>query len=175
MGCGFGHSCTVIAEAFPNAEVYGFDFHEPSIKAAQEYAAKAGLSDRLRYEAVTSTKYQGSFDLICFFDCLHDMGDPVGIAKHAREHLAVGGSVLLVEPFALSTRAENIAGNPAAPLYYHASTFVCTPCSLSQDVGRGMGAQSGESGMRAVFEEAGFTSFTPVHTSAFNVVYEARA
>ncbi len=83
--------------------------------------------------------------------------------------------MLLVEPFALPTRPENIAGNPAAPLYYHASTFVCTPCSLAQDVGRAMGAQSGESGMRAVFEEAGFSHFRAAHTSPFNVVYEARA
>ncbi|MEZ5236253.1 MAG: class I SAM-dependent methyltransferase [Acidimicrobiales bacterium] len=175
VGCGYGHSCTVIAEAFPKAKVFGFDFHEPSIEAARANAGDLGLSDRLTFETVAATRYEGSFDLICFFDCLHDMGDPVGIARHARQRLAPGGTVLLVEPFALPTRPENIAGNPAAPLYYHASTFVCTPCSLAQDVGRAMGAQSGESGMRAVFEEAGFSHFRAAHTSPFNVVYEARA
>lgn len=175
VGCGFGHSCLVLAEAFPNAAVHGFDFHQPSIQAATENAAKAGLSDQVTYQTVSSTAYEGSFDLICFFDCLHDMGDPVGIARHARTRLTPGGSVLLVEPFALATRAENIAGNPAAPLFYHASTMVCTPCSLSQEVGRGMGAQSGESGMRSVFEEAGFSTFRAAHTSPFNVVYEAKA
>ncbi|MFN0027961.1 MAG: class I SAM-dependent methyltransferase [Acidimicrobiales bacterium] len=175
VGCGFGHSCVVLAEAFPRAEVYGFDFHEPSIIAARDNAAERGLGGRVQYQAVSSTAYEGSFDLICFFDCLHDMGDPVGIARHARQHLAPGGTVLLVEPFALATRAENIANNPAAALYYHASTMVCTPCSLAQDVGRAMGAQSGESGMRAVFEEAGFSTFRAAHTSPFNILYEAKA
>jgi SAM-dependent methyltransferase len=174
VGCGFGHSCTVIAEAFPNAAVYGFDFHGPSIAAARESASRLGLGGRVQFDAVSSTAYEGTFDLICFFDCLHDMGDPVGIARHAREHLAPGGSVLLVEPFALATRAENIAGNPAAALYYHASTMVCTPCSLSRDAGRAMGAQSGESGMRAVFTEAGYSTFRAAHTSPFNIVYEAK-
>ena len=175
VGCGFGHSCTVIAEAFPHTEVYGFDFHEPSIKQARQNVAQLGLGGRVQFEAVSSTAYEGTFDLICFFDCLHDMGDPVGIARHARQHLAPGGTVLLVEPFALQNRADNIAGNPAAPMFYHASTFVCTPCSLAQDVGRALGAQSGESGMRSVFDEAGFSSFRAAHTSPFNIVYAASA
>lgn len=175
VGCGFGHSCLVLAEAFPKAAVYGFDFHQPSIQAATENATSAGVADRITYQTVSSTAYEGSFDLICFFDCLHDMGDPVGIARHARNRLAPDGSVLLVEPFALPSRAENIVGNPAAPLFYHASTMVCTPCSLAQEVGLGLGAQSGESGMRAVFEEAGYSTFRAAHTSPFNVVYEAKA
>ena len=175
VGCGFGHSCTVLAEAFPNAEVWGFDFHEPSVQAARTNAANLGLGGRVQFEAVSSTRYGGRYDLICFFDCLHDMGDPVGIARHARERLAPDGTVLLVEPFALGNRADNIAGNPVAGLFYHASTFICTPSSLAQEVGRGMGAQSGETGMRAVFEEAGFTQFRVAHTSPFNLVYEARA
>ena len=174
VGCGFGHSCTLIAEAFPAANVTGFDFHAPSIDAARTNAADLGLGDRVQFGAVSSTAYDGQFDLICFFDCLHDMGDPVGIARHAREHLTPGGSVMLVEPFAMSNRADNIADNPAAALMYHASTFLCTPSSLAQPVGRAMGAQSGESGMRAVFDEAGFTQFRAVHTSPFNIVYEAR-
>ena len=175
VGCGFGHSCSVMAEAFPNATISGFDFHEPSIDAARVNAANAGVGDRVQFEVASATSYGGTYDVICFFDCLHDMGDPVGIAAHARSRLAPGGTVLLVEPFALPSRAENIAGNPAAGLYYHASTFLCTPSSLAQDVGRGMGAQSGEAGMRAVFEEAGFAHFRAAHTSPFNIVYEARA
>lgn len=175
VGCGFGHSCTVLAEAFPNAQIWGFDFHEPSIEAARANATELGLGGRVQFEAVSSSSYGGSYDLICFFDCLHDMGDPVGIARHAREHLAPGGTVLLVEPFALGDRAQNIADNPGAGLYYNASTFLCTPSSLAQEVGRAMGAQSGESGMRAVFEEAGFSHFRAAHTSPFNIVYEARA
>ena len=129
--------------------------------------------EQVQFEAVSSTAYRGSFELICFFDCLHDMGDPVGIARHAREQLAPGGTVLTVEPFATGDRASNIAENPAAPLFYHASAMVCTPCSLAQDVGRGMGAQSGETGMAAVFEEAGYSHFRRAHESPFNIVYEA--
>ena len=175
IGCGFGHSCVVMADAFPNAEVHGFDFHEPSVVEARRVAADAGLAGRVQFDVASSTAYEGSFDLICFFDCLHDMGDPVSIARHARTRLAPGGTVLLVEPFALDGRAANIAGNPAAGFFYHASTFLCTPSSLAQEVGRGMGAQSGESGMRAVFDEAGYTHFRRAHESAFNIVYEARA
>ncbi len=175
VGCGFGHSCTVMAEAYPNAEIVGFDFHAPSIDEARRITEEAGLSDRVAYAVSSSTAYEGTFDLICFFDCLHDMGDPVSIARHARTRLADGGTVLLVEPFALDGRAENIANNPAAGFFYHASTFLCTPSSLAQEGARGMGAQSGESGMRAVFEEAGYTHFRRAHVSPFNIVYEARA
>ncbi|MDH4075013.1 MAG: class I SAM-dependent methyltransferase, partial [Acidimicrobiia bacterium] len=175
IGCGFGHSCTVLAEAFPKSEIWGFDFHAPSVEAARANVAELGLGGRVQFDVASSTSYHGSFDLICFFDCLHDMGDPVGIAHHARSRLAPGGSVLLVEPFALDGRAANLAGNPAAAFFYHASTFLCTPSSLAQDVGRGMGAQSGESGMRAVFEEAGFSRFERIKESPFNIVYQARA
>ena len=175
VGCGFGHSCTVMAEAYPNARIVGFDFHAPSVQEARRLAAAAGLGDRVGFEVSSSTSFDGSFDLICFFDCLHDMGDPVAIARHARTRLAPGGTVLLVEPFALDSRADNIGNNPAAGLFYTASTFLCTPSSLAQPGARGMGAQSGESGMRAVFEEAGYSHFRRAHTSPFNIVYEARA
>ncbi|MEZ5410382.1 MAG: class I SAM-dependent methyltransferase [Acidimicrobiales bacterium] len=175
VGCGFGHSCTVLAEAFPQSEIWGFDFHAPSVEAARANVGELGLGGRVQFDVASSTGYDGSFDLICFFDCLHDMGDPVGIARHARSRLAPGGSVLLVEPFALDGRAANLAGNPAAAFFYHASTFLCTPSSLAQDVARGMGAQSGESGMRTVFEEAGFASFERIKESPFNIVYQARA
>ncbi len=174
VGCGFGHSCTVLAEAFPTARVHGFDFHEPSVLAARSNAKTLGLSDRVTVDVAGATSFTGPFDLICFFDCLHDMGDPVAIARHALSQLAPGGSVLLVEPFALDDRGANLTANPAAALFYSASTFLCTPSSLAQPGARALGAQSGESAMHAVFAEAGYSSFRRAHESPFNIVYEAR-
>ena len=174
VGCGFGHSCTVLAEAFPTAKVHGFDFHQPSVLAARDNAKALGLSDRITVDVAGSTSFTGSFDLICFFDCLHDMGDPVAIARHARSQLAPGGSVLLVEPFALDARGANVTSNPAAALFYAASTFLCTPSSLAQPGARALGAQSGEAAMHDVFSEAGYSSFRRAHESPFNIVYEAR-
>ena len=173
VGCGFGHSATVMAQAFDKAEIAGFDYHAGSIEQAAALAAEQGLGSRVTFQQADAVSYGGTYDLICFFDCLHDMGDPVGIARHAAEHLAPGGTVMVVEPFALDTRPEN-HGNPAAALFYHASTFLCTPNSLSQDVGRGMGAQSGEPGMRGVFEEARYSHFRRATETPFNIVYEAR-
>ena len=173
VGCGFGHSSVVMANAYPLASVSGFDYHEASIEAARPIAAEQGLTDRVHYEVADAVSFDGEFDLICFFDCLHDMGDPVGIARHAATKLAPGGTVLLVEPFALDGRVENHT-NPAAALFYHASTFLCTPNSLSQPVGRGLGAQCGEAGMRAVFAEAGYAHFRRATETPFNIVYEAR-
>jgi SAM-dependent methyltransferase len=175
VGCGFGHSCTVLAKAFPNAQVHGFDFHEPSVRAARDNAAQQGLSDRIVLDVAGATTFTGKFDLICFFDCLHDMGDPVAIARHAREQLKPDGKVLLVEPFALDGRESNISHNPGAALYYSASTFLCTPSSLSQPGARALGAQCGESAMRSVFSDAGYTGFRRAHESPFNIVYEAHA
>ncbi len=173
IGCGFGHSCTVLAKAFPKAKVHGFDFHGPSIKAAQDNTAQQGLSNQIKLDVAAATSFKGSFDLICFFDCLHDMGDPVAIARHARGQLKPDGKVLLVEPFALDKRESNLAHNPAAAMFYAASTFLCTPSSLSQPGARGLGAQCGESAMRSVFEEAGYSGFRRAHESPFNIVYEA--
>ncbi len=175
VGCGFGHSCTVLAEAFPAAKVHGFDFHEPSVLAARENANALGLSKQITIDVAGATSFKGPFDLICFFDCLHDMGDPVAIARHTRTQLAPEGSVLLVEPFALDEHQANLASNPAAALFYSASTFLCTPSSLAQPGARAMGAQSGEDAMRSVFTEAGYSSFRRAHESPFNIVYEARA
>ena len=118
--------------------------------------------------------FPGTYDLICFFDCLHDMGDPVGVAAYAREHLAPDGTILLVEPFALDGRAANIDGNPLAAMLYTASSVVCTPNSLSQEVGLGLGAQAGEAKLRAVFEEAGFSRFRRAAETPMNLVLEAR-
>lgn len=173
IGCGFGHSSTVIASAFPKVRVAGFDYHDGSIAEASRLAADQGMGDRVEFAVADATSYDGRYDLICFFDCLHDMGDPVGIARHAADHLAPGGTVMVVEPFALDSRAANHA-NPAAAMFFHASTFLCTPNSLSQPVGRAMGAQAGEVGMRAVFEEAGYSHFRRATESPFNIVYEAR-
>lgn len=171
VGCGGGISTTQMAAAFPDSSFVGFDYHGPSVEAATERAADHGHSNT-SFEESASDAFTGSFDLICFFDCLHDMGDPVGIAKHAKTQLNDGGRVMIVEPFAFDSRAENHAA--LGGLMYGASSFICTPCSLSQDVGRGMGAQSGEPGMRAVFEEAGYGSFQRASETPFNIVYEAR-
>jgi cyclopropane fatty-acyl-phospholipid synthase-like methyltransferase len=164
-----------MAESYPKSRFWGFDFHRPSIETARERAADAGLDDRATFEVATAKDYDGAFDLICFFDCLHDMGDPVGIASYAREHLELGGTVLLVEPFALDGRAANLAQNPMAALIYTASSSICTPNSLSQEVGLGLGAQAGEARMRQVFEEAGFSKFRRAAETPLNLILEARA
>jgi len=173
VGCGHGASAVVIAESYPASHVIGFDFHAPSIETARERAAEAGVTDRTEFEVADATGYAGSYDLICFFDCLHDMGDPVGIARYAREHLEPDGTILLVEPFALDGRAANIAENPVAALL--ASSVVCTPNSLSQEVGLGLGAQAGEQRLRGVFEEAGFTTFRKATETPINLILEAKA
>jgi 2-polyprenyl-3-methyl-5-hydroxy-6-metoxy-1,4-benzoquinol methylase len=173
IGCGHGISSIVMAQAYPASEIHGFDYHAPSISVARESAESAGLANRVHFNVARANAFDGSFDLVCFFDCLHDMGDPVGVAKHTRSRLAPGGTVMLVEPFAHDERAVNHT-LPSAKVFYGASTFICTPNSLSQEVGRGMGAQAGEAGMRAVFDEAGYSHFRRVTETPFNIVYEAR-
>jgi 2-polyprenyl-3-methyl-5-hydroxy-6-metoxy-1,4-benzoquinol methylase len=133
-----------MANAYPKSRFWGFDFHRPSIESSRERAAEAGVADRASFDIANAKDYSGTFDLICFFDCLHDTGDPVGIARYAREHLEPDGTVLLVEPFALEGRATNLAQNPMAALLYTASSVICTPNSLSQEVALGLGAQAGE-------------------------------
>jgi len=174
IGCGHGASVVVMAGAYPNSRFWGFDYHAPSIETAGERAAEAGVDERTTFEVAGAKEYPGTYDLICFFDCLHDMGDPVGAATYAREHLEPDGTVLLVEPFALDGRAENMAGNPMAALLYTASSVVCTPNSLSQEVGLGLGAQAGEAKLRAVFEEAGFSRFRRATETPMNLILEAR-
>jgi 2-polyprenyl-3-methyl-5-hydroxy-6-metoxy-1,4-benzoquinol methylase len=174
VGCGHGASAVVLAEAFPNAQIVGFDFHAPSIETARMRAKEAGVADRITFETADAKGYRGTFDVICFFDCLHDMGDPVGIARYAREHLTADGTVLLVEPFALDDRIENLAGNPMAALLYTASATICTPNSLSQEVGRGLGAQAGAATLATVLEEAGFTRVRTAATTPMNLILEVR-
>ncbi|HET6581988.1 MAG TPA: class I SAM-dependent methyltransferase [Nannocystaceae bacterium] len=173
IGCGHGASVVVMADAYPSSRFFGFDFHAPSVETSRQRASEAGVTDRTEFGVASATTYEGKYDLICFFDCLHDMGDPVGAARHAREHLAPGGSVLLVEPFAIDGRQHNIAANPMAAMLYNASSCICTPNSLSQDVGLGLGAQAGEERLRRVFEEAGFARFHRATQTPMNLIFQA--
>jgi 2-polyprenyl-3-methyl-5-hydroxy-6-metoxy-1,4-benzoquinol methylase len=174
VGCGHGASVVAMAQAYPSSTFWGFDYHAPSIETARERAQEANIADRATFEPAGAKEYQGTYDLICFFDCLHDMGDPVGIAAYALKHLEPDGTVLLVEPFALDGRRENLERNPMAALLYTASTVICTPNSLSQEVGLGLGAQAGEARLRAVLEEAGFSRFRRAAETPLNLILEAR-
>ena len=173
IGCGHGASTIILARAFPKSTFLGFDFHEPSIQEARRRAADAGVDKRASFAKASAKEFPGQdFDLVCFFDCLHDMGDPVGAARHAHQALKPGGTVLLVEPFANDSLEQNL--NPVGRLFYAASTCVCTPNSLSQEVGLGLGAQAGEKRLRHVFMEAGFSQFRRATETPFNLVLEAR-
>ena len=173
VGCGHGASTVIMAQAYPNSRFFGFDYHAPSIATAQQRAAEGGVTDHVTFAQATAKSYDGQdYDLICFFDCLHDMGDPVGAARHAYQALKPDGIVLLVEPFAGDQLQENT--NPVGRLFYAGSTFICTPNSLSQEVGLGLGAQAGEARLRNVFMEAGFTRFRRATETPFNLILEAR-
>jgi 2-polyprenyl-3-methyl-5-hydroxy-6-metoxy-1,4-benzoquinol methylase len=173
VGCGFGASTVIMAAAYPESRFWGFDYHEPSIRHATEAADAAGLSDRVTFEVASAKEYPGTdYDMICHFDCLHDMGDPVGAARHTRQSLKNDGHWLLVEPFANDDLAENL--NPIGRVFYAASTLICTPASLSQEVGAGLGAQAGEGRLREVAKEAGFSSFRRATETPFNLVLEGR-
>jgi len=174
VGCGHGASLVAMAAAYPNSIFAGFDFHAPSIDTCRQRACEAGVSERAQFQVAAATSYSGKFDLICFFDCLHDMGDPVGAARHAREHLLPGGTVLLVEPLAIDPRPKNIAENPMAALFYVASSCICTPNALSQEGGAALGAQAGLAKLREVFKEAGFNHFRRVAQTPMNLVIEAK-
>ncbi len=174
VGCGHGHSTVLMAQAFPNSTFHGFDTHEASIAAARENAVAAGVADRVTFATATATDYaQRGFDLICFFDCLHDMGDPVGAAAHARAALAEGGTVMLVEPYAADAVEENVG--PIGRLYYSASTTLCCAHAISEDGGHALGAQAGEARLAEVFAQAGFGHWRRAAETPFNLVLEARA
>jgi SAM-dependent methyltransferase len=173
VGCGHGASATIMAQAFPASQFDGYDIHAASIATASERAREAGVANRIAFAIATGKGYEGrDYDLICFFDCLHDMGDPVGTARHAHQALKPDGTVLLVEPFAGDDLEAN--RNPVGRMFYAASTFICTPNSLSQEVGLGLGAQAGEARLREVFMQAGFTRFRRAAQTPFNLVLEAR-
>jgi 2-polyprenyl-3-methyl-5-hydroxy-6-metoxy-1,4-benzoquinol methylase len=173
IGCGAGASTIVMAQAFPNSHFTGFDYHEASIERAREAAREAGSPANLDF-AVASAKETpgGGYELVACFDCLHDMGDPVGAARRVREMLAANGTFMIVEPYAGDTLAENI--NPVGRLYYSASTMICTPGSLAQEVGLALGAQAGEARLAGVLREAGFTRVRRATETPFNLVIEAR-
>ena len=173
VGCGHGASTVLMAKTYPNSKFYGFDYHGPSIERAREAAKEAGVEDRVTFEVASAKDFNGgAYDMIAIFDALHDMGDPVGAAKHIRESLAPDGSWLLVEPFANDDLADNL--NPFGRIFYSASTMICTPASLSQEVGMGLGGQAGEKRLRQVAEDAGFTHFKRATETPFNLVFDVR-
>jgi SAM-dependent methyltransferase len=173
VGCGHGASTILMAQAYPKSEFVGYDYHEPSIASARERAKAAGVSDRITFEVAQSKSYPGkNFDLVAFFDCLHDMGDPVGAAKHVRSTLKADGTWLIVEPAAGDRVEQNL--NPVGRVYYAASTMICTPASKSQEVGLALGAQAGEARLRDVATKGGFTRFRRASETPFNMVLEAR-
>jgi SAM-dependent methyltransferase len=173
VGCGHGISTCLMAEAYPASTFLGFDYHQGSIDAATERARAAGLEGRISFQRATAKDYPGrGYDLVAMFDCLHDLGDPVGAALHVRETLAEDGVWMVVEPRAGDRVEENL--NPVGRIFYSGSTLVCTPNSLSQEVGLALGAQAGETAIRAVTEEAGFTRFRRAAETPFNLVFEVR-
>lgn len=171
VGCGHGASTIIMAQAFPNSQFVGFDYHKESIEEANERARAEGVTN-VSFEVASAKEYPGTYDLVCHFDCLHDMGDPVGAAKHAFNSLNPGGTWMLVEPNANDDIADNL--NPVGRVFYSASTFLCTPASLSQEVGAALGAQAGEMRLREVAQQAGFAAFRRATETPFNLVLEGR-
>jgi 2-polyprenyl-3-methyl-5-hydroxy-6-metoxy-1,4-benzoquinol methylase len=173
VGCGHGVSTVLMASAYPESTIHGFDYHEASIARARALAKEEDVDANTEFQVASAKDYPGGgYDLVCFFDCLHDMGDPIGALTHVRETLAPDGTVMLVEPFAHDSLADNL--NPVGRVYYAASTLICTPASLDQEVGLGLGAQAGEARLREVAEQAGFTRFRRATATPFNLVLEAR-
>jgi 2-polyprenyl-3-methyl-5-hydroxy-6-metoxy-1,4-benzoquinol methylase len=173
VGCGLGASTILMAQAYPNSTFVGYDYHAPSIEMARERAADAGVGDRVQFEVARSKDYPGNdYDFVAFFDCLHDMGDPVGAASHVRQSLAPNGTWMIVEPFANDQVEDNL--NPVGRAFYGASTLICTPASLSQEVGLALGAQAGEARLRDVVTSGGFTQFRRATETPFNLIFEAK-
>ena len=174
VGCGLGTSTILMAQAYPKSTFVGFDYHDGSINMAREAAAKAGVGDRVKFEVAKAKDYPGKgFELVAFFDCLHDMGDPEGAAKHVKESMASDGAWMIVEPFANDKLEDNL--NPIGRVYYAASTMLCTPASLSQEVGLALGAQAGEGRLSKILKAAGFSRVRRAAETPFNIVLEARA
>jgi len=174
VGCGHGASTLLMAQTYPASEFFGFDYHAASIDQAREKAKAAGVDDRVHFEVAMAQAFPGrGYDFIACFDCLHDMGDPAGAARHVRQALADDGSWMIVEPMAGDDVASNL--NPVGRIYYSASTVCCVPASLSQEVGAGLGAQAGEKRIGEVVRAGGFTRFRRATETPFNMVFEARA
>ena len=175
IGCGHGASTVIMAEAFSRSEFTGFDYHQASIDQARDRAETAGVADRVMFEVASAKDYpypEGGFDLVCVFDCLHDMGDPVGASAHIRESLKPDGTWMIVEPYANDEVKDNL--NPVGRVFYGASTVICTPASLDQEVGLALGAQAGEQRLAEVIQEGGFSSVRRATETPFNLVLEAR-
>lgn len=174
VGCGFGHSTIVMAEAFPASTFFGFDVHAGSIDAARRNATAAGVSDRVRFEVADASSYdEGDFDLVCFFDCLHDLGDPVGALRNAAASLDPDGTVMAVEPFANDRVEENF--NTLGRMYFAASTALCVAHSLSENGGAALGAQAGAERLTEVFHDAGLSRVRQAAQTPFNIILEGRA
>ncbi|AXA44746.1 class I SAM-dependent methyltransferase (plasmid) [Rhizobium leguminosarum] len=174
VGCGHGASTILMAQAYPASHFTGFDYHGPSIERAKAAAQDAGVADRVTFQQGSAAEFPGrGYDMVAMFDCLHDMGDPVGAGRHVKETLGPNGTWLIVEPFANDHLKDNL--NPVGRVYYGASTMICTPASLSQEVGLGLGAQAGEMKLRKVALDAGFTHFRRATETPFNMVFEVRA
>jgi 2-polyprenyl-3-methyl-5-hydroxy-6-metoxy-1,4-benzoquinol methylase len=173
VGCGLGASTVLMAKSYPNSEFVGFDYHDKSIDTAKKRAKDAGVGDRIRFEVASAKSYPGTdYDFVTFFDCLHDMGDPVGASTHVRNTLKKDGTWMIVEPFAGDKLEENL--NPIGRAFYGASTLLCTPASLSQEVGLALGAQAGEKRLREVVTSGGFSHFRRATQTPFNLIFEAR-
>jgi SAM-dependent methyltransferase len=172
VGCGYGHSTVLMAEAFPKSRFHGFDVHSASIDEARRNAADAGVAERAAFDVARAVDYPGNYDLICFFDALHDMGDPVGVARQAARALSPGGTVMLIEPFANDRVEDNLS--PVARLYYSASTMICCANAISDGGELVLGAQAGEARLAEVFRKAGFKHFRRAAETPFNLILEAR-
>ena len=173
VGCGHGASTILMAQAFPNSLFVGFDYHAGSIQAARKAAERAEVGGRVRFEQASAKDYPGrDYDFVTFFDCLHDMGDPVGASAHVRQSLKADGTWMIVEPFANDDLKDNI--NPVGRIYYSASTLLCTPCSRSQEIGLCLGAQAGQKRLHKVVSDGGFTRFRRAAETPFNLILEAR-
>jgi len=173
IGCGHGASTMLMAKAYPKSKFTGFDYHDGSIESARASAKRQNMKDTVTFDVASAASFPGSgYDLVTFFDCLHDMGDPVGAARHVRQALAPDGTWMIVEPIAGDDTAANL--NPIGRIYYSASTLCCVPASLSQEVGLGLGAQAGEKRLREVLQEGGFTKVRRAAETPFNMVLEAR-
>jgi 2-polyprenyl-3-methyl-5-hydroxy-6-metoxy-1,4-benzoquinol methylase len=174
VGCGVGFSTLLMAKAFPSSSFIGYDYHAPSIEQANVHAKAHGLADRVRFVTAPAKEIADrDFDLVTMFDCLHDMGDPRGCAKHVRKLLKPSGSWMIVEPIAADDPANNV-GNPVSRLYYNASTMICVPTSMSQEVGEALGAQAGEAKLTEVLKDGGFSHVRRAAEGPFNIVLEAR-
>jgi ubiquinone/menaquinone biosynthesis C-methylase UbiE len=173
VGCGHGASTLLMAKSYPKSQFVGFDYHAPSVEHAWKAAEQAGVQDRVGFQVAWAKEFPGKgYDLVAFFDCLHDMGDPAGAAAHVRQTLAPGGTWMIVEPFAHDQVEQNL--HPLGRVFYSASTLVCTPASRAQEVGLALGAQAGEARLRDVVMQGGFKSFRRAAETPFNLVFEAR-